>query len=223
MQDMRQCLQLSGIWILLMFTGLLVACNGQNNLAKQLTCNTTAQIAEQNSIVTITCSEPSFLVNCDEKSVSVIGHVLTCQSSTGQLYSIKNLSLSPTTDASQENISNVNPVVAAGVVRADNQSKVIMAFYDALTRGDGTTAVQFIVPEKQETGNYTSNGMSTYWSEVDIPLAITGEMPFDGTDWAVSYTYKPKGGMMCSDTAKVSLEMQNGTWFISKIVPEKGC
>ena len=50
---------------------------------------------------------------------------------------------------------------------------VVRGFYAALAQGRGDWAVRFIVPEKRETGNYKTEGMSNFWGNVDVPIQVT--------------------------------------------------
>lgn len=106
----------------------------------------------------------------------------------------------------------------------DKRASVIRGFYGSLSIGNGTNAVMFVAPSKRETGVYTADGITKYWSNVDSQLEL---LAIDATDnpnvYQVAYQYKPKGKEICSDTATVSLENIAGEWYILTIVPVIGC
>jgi hypothetical protein len=110
------------------------------------------------------------------------------------------------------------------VATADSeQSKVVSGFYDALSEGRGDLAVKFITPKKQETGTYTSAGLTKYWSNLLVPLGVLQMEASDENVYEVGYMYQARGKETCIDKAKVELEQVEGSWYISRITPEEGC
>ena len=112
-----------------------------------------------------------------------------------------------------------------GMFYADPQSIEVRHFYLSLETGDGAAAVQSLIPEKRETGHYTTVGLTTFWSNQDKPLLLIDVAPTsDSNTFEAMYTYKPAGKDVCTDTAAVTLQRSGQAgWLISKIVPTKGC
>ncbi len=107
----------------------------------------------------------------------------------------------------------------------DEQTEVVSGFYEALSKGRGDLAVKFITPKKQETGSFTSTGLTNYWSNLLMPLGVLKIAPSikEENTQVVGYMYQARGKETCIDTAKVHLEQIEGEWYIDLITPEEGC
>jgi len=107
----------------------------------------------------------------------------------------------------------------------DEQSEIVSGFYDALSKGRGDLAVKFITPKKQETGSFTSSGLTEHWSNLLMPLGVLKIAPstIEERTYVVNYIYQARGKETCIDTAKVHLEQIEGKWHIDLITPDEGC
>lgn len=101
--------------------------------------------------------------------------------------------------------------------------KIVVEFYKALSWGDGATAVKYVIPKKQETGSYTTEGMNRFFGGLLTPLALKAIMEKESGVVYVEYSYQKQDGSFCYDNADVYTTIENDTRYIEKIIPEKGC
>lgn len=106
---------------------------------------------------------------------------------------------------------------------AESAGVAVSAFYNALSMGNGSLAVQFIVPEKQEKGSFTSARMSAYYGGLEQMLKV------ERIDWVgesqrrVVYSYKEAEKEKCQDIMDVNVTKRSDGWFIESIVPRQVC
>ena len=109
------------------------------------------------------------------------------------------------------------------IVGSESAENAVSGFYNALSMGDGSLAVQFIIPEKQETGSFTAAGMSAYYGGLEQMLKV------ERIDWVgesqrrVVYSYKEEGKEKCQDIVDVNVAERSAGWFIESIVPRQVC
>lgn len=106
---------------------------------------------------------------------------------------------------------------------AESAENAVSAFYNALSMGNGSKAVQFIVPEKQETGSYISERMTKYYGGLEQMLKIERIDWVGETQKRVVYTYKEQDKEKCKDMVDVNLTERSNGWFIESIVPRQVC
>ena len=109
------------------------------------------------------------------------------------------------------------------IVGSESAENAVSGFYNALSMGDGSLAVQFIIPEKQETGSFTAAGMSAYYGGLEQMLKV------ERIDWVgesqrrVVYSYKEQTKEKCQDITDVNVIERSNVWFIESIVPRQVC
>jgi len=112
------------------------------------------------------------------------------------------------------------PVITLG---AETAEIAVSAFYNALNMGNGSKAVQYVISEKQETGNYTAAGMSDYYGGLEQSLTVERIDWVGETQRRVVYSYKEQGKEKCQDIMDVYVKKRSSGWFIESIVPRQIC
>lgn len=108
-------------------------------------------------------------------------------------------------------------------IGAESAENAVGAFYNALSMGNGLKAVQFVIPEKQETGSYVSERMTKYYGGLEQMLKIERIDWVGETQRRVVYTYKEQGKEKCKDMVDVNVTERSNGWFIESIVPRQVC
>lgn len=108
----------------------------------------------------------------------------------------------------------------AGFESAEN---AVSGFYHALSMGNGSLAVQFLIPEKQETGNYVSTRMTEYYGSLEKMLKVERIERIDDTKRRVVYSYKERNKEKCEDIMDVNATERSDGWYIESIVPRQVC
>lgn len=98
---------------------------------------------------------------------------------------------------------------------------VVEAFYNALSRADGSIASGLVVPEKR-TGNYDPGNIKKFYSSLSERLRLLQIIPIESDEYQVAYTYRA-GNNVCAGAARVYLENRNGQTLIKKIKVQAHC
>lgn len=146
-------------------------------------------------------------------------------SATFLLVSCSNSQISPETtqETNAETVGRAMEQKQPATVGAESGENAVSGFYNALSMGNGSLAVQFIVPEKQEKGSFTSARMSAYYGGLEQMLKV------ERIDWVgesqrrVVYSYKEDGEEKCQDIMDVNVTERDNGWFIESIVPRQVC
>jgi hypothetical protein len=95
--------------------------------------------------------------------------------------------------------------------------QVVRAFYAALSRADGATASNFVVPEKRGYGGPLSAGaISGFYSQLPRPLSLI-EVRGYGDVVQVRYQLTRPNGTLCNGKATVNTVSWSGQTLISSI------
>ncbi|MDO8468511.1 MAG: hypothetical protein Q7S29_02015 [Candidatus Peribacter sp.] len=104
-----------------------------------------------------------------------------------------------------------------------NENATVHGFYTALSQGNGNLAVRYLMPEKREIGNFTSQGITNYYGGLEGRVSIDRVEQAGVNVWRVIYSYKETGKERCTDIADVSLVQRGSQWLIGKILPQQVC
>jgi hypothetical protein len=99
----------------------------------------------------------------------------------------------------------------------------VRSFYSALSRGDGASAAQLVVPAKRQSGPLSGRQLSAYFSSFRRPLRVRGVTPVDGNTVRVSYDYVLGDGRLCQGNATVNLVQSGDRSLVSGIRTQGPC
>jgi hypothetical protein len=99
----------------------------------------------------------------------------------------------------------------------------VRSFYSALSRGDGASAAQLVVPGKRQSGPLSGRALSAYFSSFRRPLRIRGVTPVNGNIVRVSYDYVLGDGRLCQGNATVNLVQSGDRSLVNGIRTQGPC
>ncbi|QJQ32142.1 hypothetical protein GV829_06470 [Sphingomonas lacunae] len=105
---------------------------------------------------------------------------------------------------------------------AANARTLAYAFYDALSRGDGVSANQLIVPEKRSRAAFRAANLSRFYGTLREPLRIESIRPIDNDHAQVGYSYAA-GASRCQGNAVVTTTVIGTERLIESIQTGGGC
>ncbi|CAK0775212.1 hypothetical protein CCP2SC5_680017 [Azospirillaceae bacterium] len=123
-----------------------------------------------------------------------------------------------TADIQTADVSDIDSRIAGVPLDIVN---VIRGFYDALSRGDGAAAQEYLIEEKRNRGPYTVSSIETYFSNLSPRLRVGRISQNAGGKIVVEYSYGRAGGKSCSNRAVVTTVIRNGVRFIASIQASK--
>ncbi|MDD5026067.1 MAG: hypothetical protein PHH13_01680 [Candidatus Peribacteraceae bacterium] len=172
----------------------------------------------------VSCAEGFTIASCGSPSDNNVilddafGCGLGIEDKLKNIVQIECINSAKATDAKP--VSKLDAKTTNGAISAEN---AVSAFYNALSMGNGSKAVQFIIPEKQETGSYVSERMTKYYGGLEQMLKIERIDWVGETQRRVVYTYKEQGKEKCKDMMDVNVTERSNGWFIESIVPRQVC
>jgi len=99
----------------------------------------------------------------------------------------------------------------------------VRAFYSALSRGDGASAAQHVVPGKRQSGPLSAAQLSRYYSSFRRPLRVRELTPVDDNTVRVAYDYVLSDGRACRGEATVNVVQSGGRGLVSGINTRGPC
>lgn len=99
----------------------------------------------------------------------------------------------------------------------------VRSFYGALSRGDGASAAQHVVPGKRQSGPLSGAALSRYFSSFRRPLRLRGLTAVDANTVRVAYDYVLGDGRLCRGDATVNLVRSGGRDLVSGISTRGPC
>jgi hypothetical protein len=113
----------------------------------------------------------------------------------------------------------------AGEEAASGSSGVaaVRAFYGALSRGDGASAAQHVVPGKRQSGPLSGASLDRYFSSFRRPLRVRRLAPVDANTVRVAYDYVLGDGRLCRGEATVDVVESGGRGLVSGISTRGPC
>lgn len=112
-----------------------------------------------------------------------------------------------------------SPQIASAAQPAEAR---VRAFYDALAKGDGSTASAQVIPEKQSSRAFSPEAISRFYGRLPEPIRLTGLTRVEGGDYRVSYRYSA-GQSHCDGSAVVSVTRRGNRDYIRSIRALSGC
>jgi hypothetical protein len=123
-----------------------------------------------------------------------------------------------TVDAAPE-----EPAPATPVISDDDASGAVLAFYSALSSGDGASAAQRVIPEKRQSGPLSANALSRYYSSFRRPLRVRSVAVVNASTVRVAYDYVLADGRLCRGKAAVRVVRRDGRSLVSRITTQGPC
>jgi hypothetical protein len=123
-----------------------------------------------------------------------------------------------TVDAAPE-----EPAPATPVISDDDASDAVLAFYSALSSGDGASAARRVIPEKRQSGPLSANALSRYYSSFRRPLRVRSVAAVDASTVRVAYDYVLADGRLCRGKAAVRVVQRDGRSLVSRITTQGPC
>jgi len=102
------------------------------------------------------------------------------------------------------------------------ESTTVLAFYEALSLGNGDVASSFVVSEKRSTGPYAPESINRFYGPLPEPLRLRELKAQGPNEYLVKYTYGTST-RRCQGRAIVTTTQRDGLNFIEKIHPLDGC
>ena len=99
----------------------------------------------------------------------------------------------------------------------------VRAFYGALSRGDGASAAQHVVPGKRQSGPLSGASLDRYFSSFRRPLRVRRLTPVDANTVRVAYDYVLGDGRLCQGEATVNVVQSGGRGLVSGISTRGPC
>jgi hypothetical protein len=99
----------------------------------------------------------------------------------------------------------------------------VRSFYGALSRGDGASAAQFVVPGKRSSGPLSGAALSRYYSSFRRPLRLRSVAPVDANRVRVAYDYVLADGRLCQGQAIVDVVQSGGKGLVGGIRTQGPC
>jgi hypothetical protein len=99
---------------------------------------------------------------------------------------------------------------------------VVVAFYEALSAGEGRLAASFVIPEKTIAGPLSAKALNSFYGNLSQPLQLLGITEKFRHEYSVKYHFVA-GKNVCDGEALVHTESRNGRNFVSSIKALNGC
>ena len=112
------------------------------------------------------------------------------------------------------------PTAAAG---GSSSLATVRAFYSELSRGNGASAAQFVVPAKRQSGPLSGPALSRYFSSFRRPLRVRSATPVDANTVRVAYDYVLGDGRLCQGEAMVDVVQSGEQRLVSGIRTRGPC
>jgi hypothetical protein len=128
----------------------------------------------------------------------------------------------PISPSDQRAFTPERPSEMAASAADDTGEATVRAFYSALRAGDGEAASARIVPEKQVSGAFSPEAISSFYGRLPDPIRLTDIVSLGRGAYRVRYRYSA-GRSHCDGSAVVSLTRRSGRTFIRSIRALSGC
>lgn len=118
-------------------------------------------------------------------------------------------------------LENISPDLT---VRDEGGSAIVIVrgFYLALRDGSGEEASQFIVPERRNTGPFSSGAMSRFYGNLKEPLQLIDVRDLGPSTYTAHYRYQANSSV-CHGRAEVTTTQRDGRNYILRIRALDGC
>jgi hypothetical protein len=95
-------------------------------------------------------------------------------------------------------------------------------FYEALSRGDGTAATGYVIPEKRDAGPLSGREMARFYSRLLVPLKLLSVNEIDGSTVLARYHYVSASSGPCNGEAVITMVQRAPDLLIGRI-RARGC
>jgi len=104
----------------------------------------------------------------------------------------------------------------------DAAATTVREFYAALSRGDGQTASNLMIPEKRGLGPFAPQNISRFYGSLIEPLQLVDFNSQAPGVYLVGYQFRASS-RQCRGRAVVTTALREGSFLIEKIRPLDGC
>ena len=109
------------------------------------------------------------------------------------------------------------------VIPTASRQTVVGQFYQALGRGDGEAASNFIIPEKRDAGPLSPTELSSFYANLRSPLILDGIEIVGDNQATVRYRYTESNGRSCTGYSVITFVQRDSNTFMAKIEAPNGC
>ncbi len=127
----------------------------------------------------------------------------------------------------EQKVTVVEPPGSPSTPNAQNQQaaaaplydpvNAVLAFYEALSRADGTAAAALVIPEKRGIGPFNEKNISQFYSSLRDPLRVSSIDRVNDNVVHVRYRFTRPNGTSCIGDATVQTILMDGRAMIQKI------
>jgi TonB family protein len=104
----------------------------------------------------------------------------------------------------------------------DIASTTVLAFYEALSLGNGEVASSLVVAEKRSSGPYAPENINRFYGPLPEPLRLTELKAQGPNEYLARYTYGTSS-RRCRGSSIVTTTQRDGLTFIDRIRELEGC
>jgi hypothetical protein len=110
-----------------------------------------------------------------------------------------------------------------GAVQGPQPRKIVEAFYETLSSGDGKRAEKLVVPEKRGRGAFAAENITHFYSSLATKLHVNNISSVSAESFQVTYQYNLTAVRKCTGLAVVFVAKRGADIFIERINAKDSC